>query len=371
MAHLAGPAGPDDIALLLHTSGTTARPKLVPLSQRNVAASALNIARTLCLAPGDTCLNIMPLFHIHGLIAAVLASVAAGGAVACAPGLDVFAFFDWFEAIRPSWYTAVPTMHQALLELAPRNRDIIGQGRLRFIRSSSASLPAPVMAALEDAFGVPVIEAYGMTEAAHQMASNPLPPGKRVPGSVGIAAGPDIAIMDAAGMLLPTGAAGEVVIRGPNVTAGYDSNPDANRRAFVDGWFRTGDEGVLDQDGYLRLTGRLKEQINRAGEKISPLEVDAVLLAHPAVRQAVTFAVPDQSYGEAVGAAVVLRPGASLDAAALRQFAAARLADFKVPSRILFVADIPKGATGKLRRIGLAEQLGLALPPGTVALHET
>jgi acyl-CoA synthetase (AMP-forming)/AMP-acid ligase II len=177
--------------------------------------------------------------------------------------------------------------------------------------------------------------------------------------------------MDAAGMLLPTGAAGEVVIRGPNVTAGYDSNPDANRRAFVDGWFRTGDEGVLDQDGYLRLTGRLKEQINRAGEKISPLEVDAVLLAHPAVRQAVTFAVPDQSYGEAVGAAVVLRPGASLDAAALRQFAAARLADFKVPSRILFVADIPKGATGKLRRIGLAEQLGLALPPGTVALHET
>nr|WP_294503208.1 acyl--CoA ligase [uncultured Rhodopila sp.] len=355
-----GPAGADDIALVLHTSGTTARPKIVPLSHANLAASARHIARTLSLTPDDVCLNIMPLFHIHGLIAAVLSSVAAGGSVCCTPGLSGFRFFTWLREVRPTWYSAVPTMHQALLDLAPRFNDVIRSGRLRFIRSSSASLPPPVMAAMETAFGVPVIESYGMTEATHQMASNPLPPAARYAGSVGLAAGPDVAIMDAHGTLLPAGATGEVVIRGPNVTAGYENNPAANASAFHDGWFRTGDEGVLDAAGYLRLTGRLKEIINRGGEKIAPIEVDNILMEHESVQQVVTFAMPSRTFGEDVAAAVVLADGAPGDAEALRAFVAGRLAPFKVPRTIVFLKEIPKGATGKLQRIGLAERLGVS-----------
>ena len=348
-----------DVALILHTSGTTARPKIVPLSQANVAASAAHIGRTLALGPDDVCLNIMPLFHIHGLIAAVLSSIGAGGSVVCAPGMQAFRFFSWMKEARPSWYTAVPTMHQTLLELLPRFRESLAGGRLRFIRSSSASLPPQVMAALEEGFGVPVIESYGMTEAAHQMASNPLPPAPRFAGSVGIAAGPQIAIMDDAGALLPAGQAGEVVIRGPNVTAGYENNPDANAKSFAGGWFRTGDEGVLDGEGYLRLTGRLKEIINRGGEKVSPLEVDNLLMEHPAVKQVVTFAMPSRLFGEDVAAAVVLHEGETADSETLRKFAASRLAAFKVPQRIVFVDEIPKGSTGKMQRIGLAEKLNV------------
>jgi acyl-CoA synthetase (AMP-forming)/AMP-acid ligase II len=354
------PVGPEDVALVLHTSGTTARPKIVPLRHVNVTASAFNIARTLRLEADDVCLNIMPLFHIHGLIAATLASLAAGGSVICAPGLNGFRFYSWLRDTRPTWFTAVPTMHQTLLELAPRFKDVIAGGRLRFLRSSSASLPPYVMTALEDTFGVPVIEAYGMTEAAHQMASNPLPPSPRYPGSVGIAAGPEIAIMDMSGRLLSAGEVGEVVIRGRNVVSGYEDNPSANESSFTAGWFRTGDEGVLDAAGYLRLTGRLKEIINRAGEKISPLEVDNALMEHPAVQQVVTFAMPSKLFGEEVAAAVVLRDNETVDAEALRDFVATRLADFKVPREIVFLAEIPKGATGKLQRIGLAEKLGLA-----------
>jgi acyl-CoA synthetase (AMP-forming)/AMP-acid ligase II len=357
----AGPGPrPDDTALILHTSGTTARPKIVPLSHANLAASAANIARTLALGPSDVCLNIMPLFHIHGLVAAVLASMQAGASVVCAPGLNAFQFFRWFGACRPSWYTAVPTMHQTLLELAPRYREVLAQGRLRFIRSSSASMPPQVMESLERAFGVPVIEAYGMTEAAHQMASNQLPPGKRIAGSVGVAAGPEIAIMDSMGRLLPQGEAGEVVIRGANVTAGYENNPSANAASFTDGWFRTGDEGVLDADHTLRLTGRIKEIINRAGEKISPLEVDNRLMEHPAVKQVATFAMPSRLFGEEVGAAVVLHEGAEATAESLRAFVAETLSAFKVPQQIVFLDEIPKGSTGKLQRIGLAAKLGVS-----------
>jgi acyl-CoA synthetase (AMP-forming)/AMP-acid ligase II len=345
---------------VLHTSGTTSRPKIVPLRQVNITASAYHIAESLALTEADVCLNIMPLFHIHGLIAATLASLAAGGEVVCTPGFNAFRFFAWFEQARPTWYTAVPTMHQAILQLAPRHRELIRGSRLRFIRSSSASLPPQVMLALEQAFGVPVIEAYGMTEASHQMASNPLPPRPRHAGSVGVAAGPEIAIMDEHGTLLPPGALGEVVIRGRNVTAGYEGNDAANAAAFTHGWFRTGDQGTLDEQGYLRLTGRLKELINRGGEKVSPLEVDAVLMDHPAVAQCLSFALPHPMLGEEVAAAVVLREGAAADERALRDFAAGRLAPFKVPRRIVFLDEIPKGATGKLQRIGLAEKLGLA-----------
>jgi acyl-CoA synthetase (AMP-forming)/AMP-acid ligase II len=349
----------DDVALVLHTSGTTSRPKIVPLRQSNVTASAYHIGESLALTPDDVCLNIMPLFHIHGLIAATLASLAAGAAVSCTPGFNAFRFFAWLSELRPTWYTAVPTMHQTILGVADRHRDVIADSRLRLLRSSSASLPPQVMMALEETFGVPVIEAYGMTEAAHQMAANPLPPRPRFPGCVGLAAGPEIAIMDAGGKLLPPGALGEVVIRGRNVTDGYENNPHANATAFVDGWFRTGDQGVIDAQGYLRLTGRLKELINRGGEKISPIEVDTVLMDHPAVAQCLTFAVPHDKLGEEVAAAIVLREGAAADEHALRDYAAGRLAAFKVPRRIVFLQEIPKGATGKLQRIGLAQKLGL------------
>ena len=352
-----GEAG--DTALVLHTSGTTARPKIVPLLQRNVIASSGNIARTLSLAPGDVCLNIMPLFHIHGLIAATLASPRAGAQVCCTPGFNGLKYFGWLDAVKPTWITAVPTMHQAILSRAGRNEEIVARSRLRLIRSSSAALAPQVMAELEKTFRAPVIESYGMTEASHQMASNLLPPRARKPGSVGVAAGPEIGIMGEEGRLLATGETGEVVIRGDNVTPGYENNPEANAAAFTDGWFRTGDQGFLDDDGYLRLTGRLKELINRGGEKFSPLEIDHVLMEHPAVQQVVTFAIPHHKLGEDVAAAVVIREGMSASERELRDFAAKHLAEFKVPRRIVIVREIPKGATGKLRRMELAEKLGL------------
>jgi len=354
-----GFATPDDVALLLHTSGTTSRPKLVPLSHANIAASARHIGATLALRPDDRCLNIMPLFHIHGLIAAVLSSLAAGGEVVCTPGFNALSFFRWLDEARPTWYTAVPTMHQAILARAARNPESVAGSRLRFIRSSSASLPPQVMAELEATFRCPVIESYGMTEAAHQMASNPLPPRPRKPGTVGIAAGPDVAIMAGDGALLGPDATGEIVVRGPNVTLGYEHNPEANQSAFAHGWFHTGDQGTIDQDGYVRVTGRLKEIINRGGEKISPREVDEVLMDHPAIAQVVTFAMPHDKLGEDVAAAIVLRDGADTSEREIRDFCAGRLADFKVPRRIVILAEIPKGATGKLQRIGLAAKLGL------------
>lgn len=277
----------------------------------------------------------------------------------CTPGFNALKFFAWLDEAKPSWYTAVPTMHQAILARAERNKDSLARAGLRFIRSSSASLPPQVMLELEAAFGCPVIESYGMTEAAHQMASNPLPPAARKPGSVGIAAGPEVAIMDEEGNLLPKGALGEIVIRGPNVTKGYEANPDANLKAFAGGWFRTGDQGTLDDEGYLRITGRLKELINRGGEKVSPLEVDEVIMDHPAVAQVVTFAMPHDKLGEEVAAAIVLREGQATTEREIRDFAAKRLADFKVPRKVVILAEIPKGATGKLQRIGLADKLGL------------
>jgi acyl-CoA synthetase (AMP-forming)/AMP-acid ligase II len=354
-----GSAAEEDVALVLHTSGTTSRPKIVPLSHANVCASAGHIAATLGLHADDRCLNIMPLFHIHGLMAATLASLAAGASVWCTPGFNALRFFAWTDEIRPTWYTAVPTMHQAILARAPRNPDAVARCGLRLIRSSSSSLPPQVMAALEETFGCPVIESYGMTEAAHQMASNLLPPGQRKPGTVGVAAGPEVAIMDENGRLLSRGQTGEVVVRGPNVTRGYENNPTANASAFTAGWFRTGDQGVMDGDGYLTITGRLKEIINRGGEKFSPPEVDNILMDHPAIAQVVTFAMPHKSLGEEVAAAVVLREGMSATEQEIRAFAAERLADFKVPRKVLILEEIPKGATGKLQRIGLAEKLGL------------
>ena len=356
-AHAGGVATAEDTALILHTSGTTSRPKIVPLTQRNICSSARNIQATLRLTPQDRCLNVMPLFHIHGLIGATMSSVASGATIVCTPGFDESRFFEWMRLERPTWYTAVPTMHQAVLGRAAEHKPTIEATPLRFIRSSSSSLPPQVMTELEAAFRCPVIESYGMTEASHQMASNPLPPRERKPGSVGVAAGPEIAIMDAEGTLLGPEVPGEIVIRGANVTGGYENNPEANERAFTDGWFRTGDQGRMDEEGYVFITGRLKEIINRGGEKVMPREVDEALLDHPAVRQAVTFAVPHPRLGEDVAVAVVLRDRPAITEQELREFARARLADHKVPTRVLILESIPKGPTGKLQRIGLAEKL--------------
>lgn len=349
------------IALILHTSGTTSRPKMVPLTQTNLAASAKNISQTLRLSSEDRCMNVMPLFHIHGLMAPVLANISAGASVYCTPGFDALRFFGWLDAARPTWYSAVPTMHQAILARSIRNEDSVQQAQLRFIRSSSASLPPQVMIDLEKTFGAPVVEAYAMTEAAHQMCSNPLPPLERKPGFVGPSAGPEVGIMTAGGQMLDHGQEGEIVIRGPNVTSGYIANDEANATAFHSGnWFRTGDQGIMDGSGYVKVTGRLKEIINRGGEKIAPLEIDEVILDHESVAQVCSFAIPHDKLGEDVAAAIVLREGKQLDEKELRHFVSERLADFKVPRKVVFVDEIPKGATGKIQRIGLAKQLGLS-----------
>ena len=353
----------DDVALILHTSGTTSRPKIVPLLQSNVAASAGHIATSLSLTPEDRCMNVMPLFHIHGLLAAVSGSLAAGASIWCSQGFNALTFFANMTEARPTWYTAVPTMHQAILSRAARNAEVIRDVPLRFLRSSSASLPAQVMEQLVKTFNAPVVEAYGMTEAAHQMCCNPLD--RQKPGAVGVAAGPEVRIAHEADNHLIDGT-GEVVISGPNVTPGYEANPDANAKNFFEfegkRWFRTGDQGALDEDGFLHLTGRLKEIINRGGEKISPLEVDGVLMDHPAVQQCVTFALPHPKLGEEVAAAVVLRDGHAATEREIRDFASARMADFKVPRKVVLLDEIPKGATGKMQRIGMAEKLGLVEP---------
>jgi len=354
-------AEPRDVALVLHTSGTTGRPKIVPLTHGNLCQSAANVASTLQLTHEDRCLNIMPLFHIHGLVAALLASLQSGASVVCTPGFRAPHFFEWLRAVHPSWYTAVPTMHQGILGRAgEEERAWVRGSRLRLVRSSSASLPPSVLREVEEAFGVPVIEAYGMTEAAHQMASNPLPPRVRKPGSVGPAAGPEVAIASPTGDLLAQGEVGEVVIRGPNVTEGYHGLNDQGGYFFGEGWFRTGDQGYLDVDGYLFLTGRLKEIINRGGETIAPREIDEALLELPQVKQAVAFSVPDSKLGEEVAAAVILMEGAAATESQLQMALAGRLSWPRIPKRILFLDEIPKGPTGKLQRIGLAEKLGLA-----------
>jgi acyl-CoA synthetase (AMP-forming)/AMP-acid ligase II/acyl carrier protein len=348
------------VALVLHTSGTTSRPKIVALTHKNLLTSTHNIINALELDTNDRCLNIMPLFHIHGLMAAVLSSLVSGGSVVCTPGSYAPRFFEWIQEFKPTWYTAVPTMHQSILDRSHPNLGIIRSSPLRFIRSSSSALPMKVMADLQNVFKVPVIESYGMTEASHQMTSNPLPPRVQKPGSVGLPAGPDVSIMNGEGNLLTTGEIGEIVIRGENVSLGYENNPESNKVAFTNGWFRTGDEGYFDEDGYLFITGRIKEIINRGGEKISPREVEEVIMDHPSVQQVVVFAVPHPELGEEIGAAVVLSDNPSLTESEIRQQASTKLANFKVPRHIVIVDEIPKGATGKLQRIGMADKLGIA-----------
>jgi len=354
-----GPSQGEDVAMVLHTSGTTSKPKRVPLSVANLCASANNIATTLQFSPADIGLNIMPLFHIHGLIAGLLAPLSAGSQVFCTPGFNALRFFSWMDECHPSWYTAVPTMHLAIATRAKHNAAVLARHQLRFVRSSSSALPPQLIDQIETLFRAPLIEAYGMTEATHQMASNPLPPMPRKRGSVGRAAGPEVRIRSEDGQFLEPDQPGEIVIRGANVSSGYESNPKANQESFVDGWFRTGDQGVMDADGYLSITGRLKEIINRGGEKVSPREIDEILLDHVSVHQVVVFGAPHKRLGEEVAAMVVLHEGHECSERELQQFVAQRVASYKVPKKILFVDELPKGATGKLQRIGLAQRIGL------------
>jgi acyl-CoA synthetase (AMP-forming)/AMP-acid ligase II len=340
-----------DTALILHTSGTTSRPKRVPLSHANLKTSAKNVAATYQLGPDDVSLCVMPLFHVHGLVASTLATFFSGGTVAVPAKFNPLSFWSTVREQRATWYSAVPTIHQVLLSRAKGTRPD-GARQLRFIRSCSAALAPQTMADMEATFGVPVLEAYGMTEAAHQMASNPLPPAARKPGSVGPGTQVEIAILDKEGHLLPAGATGEVSIKGPNVFAGYEGNAEANAESFSNGWFRTGDQGHLDSEGYLVLSGRIKELINRGGEKISPREIDEVLVVHPAVAEAVCFAIPDRVYGEAVAAAVVLKGDATEKE--LIAHCRSSLADFKCPTKIYLMESIPRTATGKIQRRNVA-----------------
>ena len=355
------------MALLLHTSGTTSRPKLVPLTQANLVASARNIAGHLRLSPTDRCLNVMPLFHIHALVGALLASLAGGASIVCTPGFDEGGFLDSIAEFQPTWYTAVPTIHQALLAGGDRYRRRLPEHRFRFARSSSSALPPATFQALERLLQAPVVEAYGMTEASHQMACNPLPPGVRKPGSVGIASGAQITVMDGTGQPVAEGEVGEIAIRGPGVTAGYENNPQANAAALTGGWLRTGDLGRFDAEGYLFIAGRSKDIVNRGGEKVMPQRVDDALMEHPDVAQAVAFAVPHPSLGEDLAAAVVLRQGAVADEPALREFLFSRLSGFMIPSQLVFVDVIPKGATGKVQRARLNDLLGARLAREFVA----
>ncbi|WP_406403163.1 non-ribosomal peptide synthetase [Streptomyces uncialis] len=355
-----GWAAPDETALLLHTSGTTAQPKLVPLTHANLGAAAGNTRAAFALGDNDLCLNVMPLFHAHGLTSTLIAALAGGGGIVCTPGFSDTLFFDWLTEFRPTWYTAVPTMHQALLAVAGEHAAELASSALRFIRSASAPLPGPVLNALEDVFRAPVIEAYGMTEAGSLVTSNPLPPGNRKLRSVGIPVGEPVTVLDKAGRPLGPGQSGEIAIRGANVTAGYEHNPEANRVAFTDGWFRTGDEGRLDEDGYLYIVGRSKEIINRGGSKVSPAEVDDVLTGHPAVKIAVAFGLPHPTLGEDLAVAIVPHTGTTVTEREIREFAAERVADHKVPSRVFLMAEVPKSPAGKVQRLKLAEIVATA-----------
>ena len=350
----------DDPCLILHTSGTTSRPKQVQLSCINIISSALNIADVLKLKQTDKGFNIMPLFHIHGLIASLLTSVVTGSSLVCTNGFNALTFYGNINTFKPTWITAVPTMYQAILSRASRNKEIIKAANLRLLRSSSAAMPVATIEALEDVFECPVIEAYGMTEASHQMASNFLD-SIRKPGSVGKSAGPDIALFKDNKIISSRHAVGEIVIKGSNVTKGYKNNEKANNENFFDGWFKTGDLGKFDEDGFLFISGRIKEIINKGGEKISPQEVDEALMKHEAVFQAVCFSVKHEKLGEDIAAAVVLKEGKTVDTKELRTYLSNSLTTFKIPRQILILSEIPKGNTGKIQRIGLAKKLGLEL----------
>ena len=344
------PPDPEDVALVLHTSGSTGRPKRVPLKHKNMAVSCQNVAATYGLTAQDVSLCVMPLFHIHGLIASTLSTFLTGGTVVVPSKFNPMSFWRTVRDYGVTWYSCVPTIHQ--LSVARLNSKPEGIEKLRFVRSCSSALSAELMEKIETVVQVPVLQAYGMTEASHQMCSNPLPPHPRKTTSVGPGTGVKVGIMDDQGNILPSGELGEVVIQGPNVIEGYENNPEANAKSFTNGWFRTGDQGMIDADGYLHLTARIKELINRGGEKIAPLEIDAVMMTHPCVAEAVAFGMPHPTWGEEVAVAVVLKEPSP--ESALIEHCKQHLADFKVPKKVHIVEQIPRTATGKIQRRAVA-----------------
>lgn len=347
-------AVPND-SLILFTSGTTDRPKMVPLTHGNVAASVRAICSTYEFRRDDATVAAMPFFHGHGLLAGLLSPLASGGSVLipAAGRFTAHTFWDDMQAARATWVTAVPTIYQILLERAAAEYPGPDRCQLRFLRSCSAPLNPTAINALQATFHAPVLCAYGMTETTHQAASQPLPAnGPDQPGSVGSATGTTIRVVDAHSQDAPVGQTGEVWVRGPTVTRGYLDNPTETARSFTDGWFHTGDLGLLSADGYLTLTGRIKELINRGGEKISPARVEAVLGAYPGVLEAAVFGIPDPKYGERVAAAVVAPAGVT--AAQLLRYCSEHLARFEIPSSIQLVAELPHTPKGALDRRAVA-----------------
>jgi acyl-CoA synthetase (AMP-forming)/AMP-acid ligase II len=366
---------PKDVALILHTSGTTSAPKGVPLTHGNLTRTLTNVCNTYRLQSSDVCMLVMPLFHVHGLMACLLSPLASGGCVVIPPKFSAGTFWSEFEENGCTWYSAVPTIHQILLAHEVNSPSVSHRKKLKFIRSCSSALAAATWTKMEETFKVPVVEAYAMTEASHQMTSNPLPPGVRKPGSVGLGQGVDVAILDGEGNELPRTKEGEICIRGSNVTSGYLNNPSANAASFTKGgFFRTGDQGYMDKEGYVYVTGRLKELINRGGEKIAPAEVDSALLSAPGVGEAVAFGIPHEMYGQEVAAAIVtssevwgkLQSAGKVGSEArtkaeaelqksILSHASKRLAPFKLPKKIFFSDSLPKTATGKIQRRHVAE----------------
>lgn len=325
-------ADPEDVALVLHTSGTTGRPKAVPLTHRNLTRTMQNIQDTYELTPNDRTMLVMPLFHVHGLLAGFLAPLKSGGSVIVPERFSARTFWVDFLQHKANWYTAVPTIHQILLKNPPPSP----KPRIRFIRSCSAPLSPKTFRELEDTYGAPVLEAYAMTEAAHQMCSNQLPHrGQRKPGSVGVGQGVEVKIIDDDGNEVPQGKEGEIAIRGENVTKGYINNDKANKEAFTKGgFFRTGDQGRMDEDGYVFITGRIKELINRGGEKISPIELDHIIATNSGVSEAVSFAIPSELYGQEVGVAIVPKASSTVTEGGIADFVTMKTASFKRPSRV-------------------------------------
>jgi oxalate---CoA ligase len=353
------PIDGEDVALLMFTAGTTSAPKIVPLTHRNIVASVQSISSGYDLSPQDATLLVMPLFHGHGLLGGLLSTLASGGS-AYLPSTGAFsAHLFWPDVVRlgVTWYTAVPTIHRILLNRASHEYPGSSLIALRFIRSCSAPLDEELAAATAVTFRAPMISAYGMTEASHQVSSNPLPVhGSNKMSSVGLATGVEIRIVTEDNKDAATGSIGEIWVRGATVTTGYLNNPEANSASFVDGWFRSGDLGSRDANGYLFVRGRLKEIINRGGEKISPSDIDAVLLSNTKVLEAASFGEADAMYGENVQAAVILRPGMEATEAELRDYCRAKLSAFEVPERIYIVAEFPRTAKGSPDRRALAAQ---------------
>jgi oxalate---CoA ligase len=345
---------PDDVTLILLTSGSTGRSKKAPLTHRNICVSVAAICRSLELTPADRCLCMWEQFHVGGLVDLLLVPLGSGGTVICAGGFNSALFYDLLDKKRPTWFQGVPATLYELSAFAQRYEVDPRAAPLRFIRSVAASLSPQLMGEIEAMFGVPVIQTFGMTEAGPLIATTRLPPHKRPPGSVGVSCGPLIRIVSPEGSDLPVGEAGEIVIQGDNVIAGYEDAPEANARSFRDGWFHTGDNGYLDAEGFLFLTGRLKEMINRGGEKITLQEIDDVLLAHPGIAQAASFSVKHRTLGEDVGVAVVLRPGHAVSEGDIRSFVLQRLAAFKVPRLVMFLDKMPRSPIGKVNRMALA-----------------